>query len=427
MCGIAGFIDFSGKSKLVDLRNMISVLNHRGPDDMGMELVQNDKFTIGLSQARLSIIDLSQGGHQPMIYKHYYIIFNGEIYNYNEIKRELIDSGSFFTSESDTEVILHAFDKWGIDCINRFIGMFAFVIYNNISNEVVIVRDRSGIKPLYYFWHNDIFLFASELKALHMHFGFEKKIDQTALQQYFSQVHHGYIPAPNTIFENTYKVKSGNFMNFNLITKELKSSCYWDVNTFYRLPKLKHSYSEAKENMHQLIKSACEYRMVSDVPVGVFLSGGYDSTLVTSILQSNRKEKINTFTIGFEEGNNEIPFAKQTAEFLGTEHHEFVCTKKEAQEIIPQLPYFYDEPFADSSAIPTLLVSKFAREFVTVALSADAGDEVFCGYSNYMELNTNLRRMNYIPDILKSGVSNIGEICSRFIPDIFGTTSHKLF
>jgi len=426
MCGIAGLIDFNKASNLNDLKAMVKTINHRGPDDNGFELFESENAHIGFAHARLSIIDLSEGGHQPMHYKQYCIVYNGEIYNFNEIRKELIKEGNVFISESDTEVILHAFEKWGIDAIKKFIGMFAFVIYDNLLNEITIVRDRAGVKPLYYYWHNGLFLFASELKAFHAHKGFEKKISQYAVQQFFSQINRGFIPAPNTIFENTFKLKSGHFLKLNLKLKSFKIEQYWDVSTFYKKPKLDIEYNEAKKTVQDLLVSASEYRMVADVPVGVFLSGGYDSTAVVAMLQSQRTNKLKTFTIGFEEGNNEIPFAKQTAIYLGTDHHEYVCTTKEAQEIIPTLPYFYDEPFADSSAIPTILVSKFASEFVTVALSADAGDEIFCGYRSYPQIEAYLNQMNQIPSSLKFLVNKVGLVAASLIPTNFSNFKHKI-
>lgn len=426
MCGIAGIIDFNKKSTLVDLSKMVRSINHRGPDDNGVELIENEYAQIGLGQARLSIIDLSHGGHQPMTYKNYKIVFNGEIYNYKEIRTELINLGHTFISESDTEVILHSFEAWGIESVSKFIGMFAFVIFDATANNITIFRDRAGVKPFYYYWNKGLFLFASELKAFHENNSFEKVIDKKSVQQYFSQINHGYISAPHTIFENTYKLESGHFLRIDLKTRNIENKSYWDVLSYYKLPKLEISYDEAKIEVNNLLNSACEYRMVADVPVGVFLSGGYDSTAVTSILQSNRSSKIKTFTIGFEEGNNEIPYAKETAEILGTDHHDYICTTKEAQEIIPTLPYFYDEPYADSSAIPTILVSKHARKSVTVALSADAGDEVFCGYNSYLKLDSYLNKLDSVPDFFKPAVRNLGLLASTLLPQNQERLKHKM-
>ena len=423
MCAISGFIDFTKISTLETLKNMISSITHRGPDDMGVELMQNETSAIGLAQARLSIIDLTQGGRQPMHYKHWYIVFNGEIYNYKEIKVELLQLGHLFKTESDTEVILHAYEEWGVDSVHRFIGMFVYLIYDEQKQSISITRDRAGVKPLYYYWQEDLFLFSSELKAFHKHPKFIKKIDQRSLGGYFNR---GHIEAPNTIFENTKKLLPGHHLKLNLKKKNLKTDLYWKVENFYSKPKLQISYEDAKTELHSLLQSACNYRMVADVPVGVFLSGGYDSTAVTAIIQSNQKEKLKTFTLGFEDKNSEIPFAKKTATYLGTEHTEYVCTAKEAKEIISTLAFVYDEPFADISAIPTILVSQLARNQVKVALSADGGDEVFAGYTSYLILKNHLVTLNKIPYILKPSVKNIGGFFNHLIPSSAPVLKHKM-
>lgn len=426
MCGITGFVDFKSSSNLEDLKRMVGSIIHRGPDDQGVEIYENNYGLIGFGQARLSIIDLSEGGHQPMKYNSLRIVFNGEIYNYKEIKFSLQELGHIFKTESDTEVILQSFERWGVEAVNKFIGMFAFVIYDEAKNEITIVRDRAGVKPLYYYWDQNVFLFGSELKSFHSHEAFKKIINKKAVKSFFKQIHHGYIKAPLTIFENTFKLESGKYLKLNLKSKEIKIFEYWDVLDFYKRPKLNIDYTTAKSELKRLLVTACEYRMISDVPVGVFLSGGYDSTVVTSILQTNRTNKIQTFTIGFEEGNNEAPYAKETSKYLGTDHHEHICTKKEAQEIIPTLPFFYDEPFADSSAIPTILVSKLARQSVTVALSADAGDEVFCGYTSYFDLNKYLSHINGIPNFSKPIISKIGKSIAHIYPNKCITIKHKI-
>jgi len=414
MCGICGFIDFKSNSDLVVLDKMVSTLHHRGPNDKGSEIFNHRSFNIGLGHTRLSILDLSPAGHQPMNFEHLAIVFNGEIYNFNEIKNDLIKVGHQFKSESDTEVILHSFLEWGSACVSKFIGMFVIVIYNKSTFEITIIRDRAGVKPLFYYWSEGLFLFASELKAFHQHPHFKKIINENAVHQYMD---FGYVPSPYCIFDNCGKLDPGHILTFSTSKKSFEITKYWDVNDFYCLPKLNISYSEAKEEVEKLLLSAFEYRMVADVPVGVFLSGGYDSTAVTAMLQSNRTEKLKTFTIGFEEGNNEAPFAKEIANFIGTDHNEFYCTTKEAQEIIPSLPFFYDEPFADSSAIPTILVSRFAKESVTVALSADAGDEIFAGYSTYKSYLNDLARLNVVPDNYKKQSAYLLNITKHIIPE----------
>lgn len=423
MCGITGFIDYKNKTSLSLLKKMVETLRHRGPDDFGAEIYDSDHAVIGFGQTRLSIIDLSPSGHQPMHYKHLSIVFNGEIYNYQEIKEELAKQGHHFESTSDTEMILHAFDQWGVECIHRFIGMFAFVIYDKKAEKMYMFRDRAGVKPFFYYQKAGLLLFGSELKALMQHPEFIKEIDHGALKLYFD---YGYIPDPYSIFENTYKLEAGHYLEYDISGSKIKKHKYWDAASFYKEKKLDISYGEAKEELHTLLKSAFQYRMVSDVPVGVFLSGGYDSTAVAAILQSNAATKLKTFTIGFKEGNNEAPFAKNTAGLLGTNHHEYTCTTQEAQEIIPSLPYYFDEPFADSSAIPTMLVSKFAREYVTVALSADAGDELFAGYDTYPDLMKKLQWMNLIPANLKETTSMVMERMSGLMPLSSRVLKHKL-
>lgn len=388
MCGIVGFCDFN-KSLTKDLLiKMTDVIHHRGPDDSGHSYFDTDEVSIGLGHRRLSILDLSTHGHQPMQYENLEIIYNGEVYNFQEIREELSEYS--FESDSDTEVILKAFHKWGIKAVDKFNGMFAMAIYDKENKKVTLIRDRTGVKPLYYYQKDGLFLFASELKSFYQCNNFEKDIDFDALAQFF---HYGYIPQPYSIFKNCFKLNAGYYLELDLETQLVEKKKYWDVKDFYNLPKKDISYDDAMDEVEELLKSAFEYRMVSDVPVGVFLSGGYDSSAVASILQKNSKQKIKTFSIGFhEEGYNEAHHAKKVAEYLGTDHTEYYCTQKEALEILPTLPDIYDEPFGDSSAIPTILVSKLAKKDVTVALSADAGDEIFGGYGKY---KTALRYNNF--------------------------------
>lgn len=381
MCGISGFVDFNKKSSKEILEKMNRTLHHRGPDGEGYGMFENELANTGLGHRRLSIIDLSEGGSQPKTYKGLHITFNGEIYNYAEIKETLIAKGHSFNSHSDTEVILHAYDEWGPAALQQFIGMFAFVIYDETEKKIFACRDRAGVKPFFYFFKNGLFLFASELKALLQHPGFIKEINTDAVAAFLQ---FGYVPTPNCIFNDTHKLKPGHYLTLSLQSKIVETNRYWNVYDAYNKPELQISLPEAISETEKLLTSAFQYRMVSDVPVGVFLSGGYDSSCVTAILQKNNTEKIKTFTIGVPDvGLNEAPFAKEIAAHLGTDHTEYYCTQKEALEIVPQLPFFYDEPFADSSAIPTTLVSRIAREKVTVALSADAGDEIFAGYNRY--------------------------------------------
>jgi len=417
MCGIAGFIDFKKETSQNVLTAMTDMLTHRGPDDSGYEIYDSQKASIGFGHRRLSIIDLSEHGHQPMHFGDWSIVFNGEIYNFEEIRQELEkDFAVTFSSHSDTEVIIQAFDKWGISCVSKLNGMFAFVIFNKKTNIVYGVRDRAGVKPLYYYHKDDIFLFSSEIKSFHKHPEFEKQIDDKVLGLYFQ---YGYIPAPYSIFTNVKKVLPGAYLHFDLSENKLKEEVYWDVIHAYNEPKLDISLSDAVEKTEELLKSSFKYRLISDVPVGIFLSGGYDSATVTAILQKEHTEPLKTFTIGFtDQQYDEAPYGKQVAKFLGTQHHEYYCTEKEALDIVKTLPDIYDEPFADSSAIPTILVSRMASKEVTVVLSADGGDEIFAGYSRYSSYLANYYRLSKLPQIGRSMISlaapfNLGKVLKK--------------
>ena len=381
MCGITGFIDYTKKTDISILMKMTDVLHHRGPDDSGYSFYSRGSINIGLGHRRLSILDLSKSGHQPMKYRNLEIVYNGEVYNFREIRKELEQYGYSFNSNTDTEVIIKSYDKWGIDAINRFNGMFSMAIYDKGKEELILIRDRAGVKPLYYYYKDGLFMFASELKSFHQNPSFKKNIDLNSLSLFLQ---FGYILEPFSIFKNTSKLKAGCYLVFNIKKSKFKVFRYWDVLNFYSKPKLNISEQDAAEKLEGIFKSAFKYRMVSDVPVGLFLSGGYDSSTVAAILQSNMTKKLKTFTIGFyEKKYNEANFAKKVAEYLGTEHTEYYCTQKDALNILPKLPEIYDEPFGDSSAIPTILVSLLAKRKVKVSLSADGGDEIFGGYNKY--------------------------------------------
>ena len=413
MCGIAGFIDFTNASSKEILQKCTDVLSHRGPDGSGYEFFQQEHCQVGLGHRRLSIIDLSNAASQPMWYKNNCIIFNGEIYNYAEVKKALEQLGHSFITHSDTEVILHAWDQWGAAMTDQFIGMFVFIIYDTDKKELICFRDRAGVKPFYYYWQDGLFLFASELKSFHQHPGFKKEIDKQALHQFLQ---YGYIIAPLSIFKNTFKLVPGHYLKFNTCEKKYSIDKYWDVYDYYNKPKLDISEKEAKDHIENLLISACQYRMVADVPVGVFLSGGYDSTAVTAILQSHQKEKLKTYTIGFfEEDHNEAVHAAKVAKHLQTDHTEHYCTTKEAQEIIPDIPFYCDEPFGDSSIIPTTLVSRLARKEVTVALSADAGDETFAGYNKYPLALQFLKIINSFPAFIRKPAGKLLPLAPDFL------------
>ncbi|HED04842.1 MAG TPA: asparagine synthase (glutamine-hydrolyzing), partial [Candidatus Fraserbacteria bacterium] len=396
MCGIAGFLQQNNNTVgLEALRRMGRSLKHRGPDDEGLFIVdarrdhQGDfmqsQGTVGLAQQRLSILDLSPKGHQPMSdqARETWVNFNGEIYNFWEIRRELEDLGYCFQSRSDTEVIVYAYRQWGIACLERFNGMFALSIWDGRRKKLYLARDRLGIKPLYYYYQEGNFAFGSELKALREYPYFEAEIDLESLYDYLQ---FQYVPTPRAIYRNTYKLTPGHYLALDL-AGGLEERCYWDpIERFRSLSGAGQQLSEAEAlaQLEELLQSSVRYRMISDVPLGVLLSGGIDSSTVAALMQRLSDRPIQTFSIGFSEASyNEAHHAQAIARHLGTEHHELYVSPREAQSVIPQLPLFYDEPFADSSAIPTYLVAKLARGQVKVALSGDGGDELFCGYTRY--------------------------------------------
>jgi asparagine synthase (glutamine-hydrolysing) len=415
MCGIAGFVDFKRQTTEETLAAMACAVEHRGPDGQGIFYTNTAYASIGLGHRRLSIIDLSSAANQPMHFDGLHLIFNGEIYNYNEIRSELVNKGHRFTTHSDTEVILHSWREWGEAAIQQWHGMFAITLYDEKNSEIVCIRDRAGVKPFYCHWHNDVFLFGSELKSLTQHPAFEKKINPNAVASFLQ---YGYVSHPHCIYQRCFKLPPGYFLRLQLDSKEMKRAQYWNVYDAYNKPKLSIGIKEAVEQTEKILEKAFQYRMVADVPVGVFLSGGYDSSCVTALLQKNSTEKIKTFTIGTTDNKlDEAPFAKQIAQRLGTDHTEYYCTAQEALDIIPVLPKFYDEPFADSSAIPTILVSRLARKEVTVALSADAGDEIFAGYNRYDYIYRYGKKIGAIPKpVRKAAVAAMESVSSERIP-----------
>ena len=382
MCGIAGFYHKRQLDKSI-LKKMTDTITYRGPDDSGyfLQNCKND-WQIGLGHRRLSIIDVSPLGHQPMFSENQKIgiVFNGEIYNFNEIRDQLISMGFAFKSRSDTEVIINSYRCWGIDCIKKFNGMFAIALFDFHSETLYLIRDRIGVKPLYYYCDNNVLAFSSELKPFFEYPYFKKQLDSRALRQF---LFHGYIPAPLTIFENTSKLLPGHYIEFkNGIINE---KSYWSIESLL----LKRSENVLNENdycdhLESLLKDSVKLRMISDVPLGAFLSGGIDSSLVVALMRSVSTNTVKTFTIGFNEPDyDESRFARKIAEHLGTEHHELILSIEQAKQMIVDIPLYFDEPFADTSQLPTMMVSRLAREQITVALSGDAGDELFCGYDMY--------------------------------------------
>lgn len=395
MCGIVGFVDFKKSSTEENLRKMANSLAHRGPDDMGTYLDFLPECNIGLGHRRLAILDLSPLGHQPMTWQDLIIVFNGEIYNFKEVRADLELLGYSFISESDTEVILKAFHAWGVKMISHLNGMFSIALYDKIKEKLLLIRDRAGVKPLYWYKKDGLFMFGSELKSFFCHPLFEKKINLNSLS-FFLQ--YGFINQPDSIFEDTHKLSSGHYLEIDLRNGNVRIQQYWDVLDFYTKDKLEVKEEDILNDLDDLLESSCNYRMIADVPVGVFLSGGYDSSLVAAMVQKRATKKVKTFTIGFEEVKfDESTYARKVAEHLGTDHHEYRCTQRDALDLLDQLVYHWDEPFADSSAIPTLLVSKMARNSVTVSLSADGGDELFGGYEKYSSALTYKKFNNYLP------------------------------
>jgi len=401
MCGIIGIVDYSKSINETTFNKMRDSIAYRGPDDFGTNFYENNLFNLALGHRRLSIQDLSPLGHQPMNFENLTIIFNGEVYNFDEIKKELESFDYTFISHSDTEVILKAFHKWGVNSVDKFRGMFSFAIYDNEKEKIFIFRDRAGVKPLYYYVGKNEFIFGSELKSFYPYPNFEKIINHKSLPFYFR---FGYIPAPNTIFENTYKLKPGHYIEYDLKNKNFEIKKYWDLKDFYESTKNLDNEGKILNDLENILKESFNLRMISDVPVGVFLSGGVDSSLVASMIQKNVKKPIKTFTIGFNEKDyDEAIFAKKIANHIGSEHTELYCNANDMLELIKELPFLYDEPFGDSSALPTILVSKLAKEKVTVVLSGDGGDEAFVGYSKYFALNkfSNLNNQPLKKSILK--------------------------
>lgn len=381
MCGICGFVS---KNRITpeQLKRMNDAMYHRGPNDSGEEIYPaKGGYSVGLAQRRLSILDLSPMGHQPMHSpdKRILVVYNGEIYNFQELKEELADYP--FCSTCDTEVIIAAYLKWGIDCVSRFNGMFAIALFDRETEEFYLVRDRIGKKPLYYWLEQGNLVFASELKPIMECPGFEKKIRTEVLSRY---LYHQYINAPDTIFENVSKLEPGSILRFS--DGNINTWKFWDIKEVYHRYKANpvEDYAQAKQELKDLLNRSVSLRMISDVPLGTFLSGGYDSSLITAIAQSLSPQPVKTYSIGFnEEKYNEAKYAKEVAEHLGTNHTELYISEKEMFDLVDSIPQYYDEPFADSSQIPTMLVSALAKKDVTVVLSGDGGDEFFCGYNVY--------------------------------------------
>lgn len=410
MCGIAGQLRWPGQATealLVDeCRSMANAITYRGPDDYGFW--SNPECGVGLAHRRLSIVDLSPAGHQPMVSAsaRYVIVFNGEIYNHMDLRRDVEGQGHapVWRGHSDTETLLAAFDAWGVEeTLKRCIGMFAIALWDRERHVLTLARDRIGEKPLYYGWlgqgESAVFLFGSELKSLRAHPSFRAPINRNALALY---LRHNYIPAPHSIYEGVHKLPPGCMLSVSLDRREPQIQSYWSalqvVHDGGESRRQHRSPQEAVDELEVLLKSAVAKQMVADVPLGAFLSGGIDSSAIVALMQAQSSRPVKTFTIGFHEaGYNEAEHAKAVAKHLGTDHTELYVTPQEAMAVIPRLPAIYDEPFADSSQIPTFLVSNLARQHVTVSLSGDAGDELFSGYTRYTVATNVWRKLSRIP------------------------------
>jgi asparagine synthase (glutamine-hydrolysing) len=404
MCGICGIVDYR-KDNIVEektINNMCRELKHRGPDDEGVYL-SNSAPSVGLGHRRLSIIDLSQAGHQPMRNEDgsAWLVFNGEIYNYGYLRDELKKRGHTFRSDSDTEVLLRLYDVYGEECISRLRGMFAFAIWDEKKKTLLLGRDRMGKKPLIYYRSGNIFCFASEFSSILASGLIDKEIDLKAVNYYLT---FGYIPAPFSIYKGVFKLPPAHMLMLKDGNIRLKR--YWQLDYS---GKIKISEQEASEEVLRLLKEAIKVRLYSDVPLGAFLSGGIDSSTVVGLMSQVSDSRVKTFSIGFEESDySELKYAGAIAERFGTEHHEFIV-KPNAVEILPMLVERYGEPYADSSCIPTYYVSQQTKQFVTVALNGDGGDEAFGGYERYqaMLVSENLQKL---PRYLKSMTGRLADI-----------------
>lgn len=389
MCGLVGFFSPSGLGKRDEniAKKMMQAIVHRGPDSFG--LWSDESLSLFLAHRRLSIHDLSELGHQPMGSEdgRYTVVFNGEIYNFLELRFELEAIGKSFRGHSDTEVMLACFEHWGVEsALEKFVGMFAIALVDKAAKKLYLIRDRMGEKPIYYGWSGNTFFFGSELKSFSHHPSFNKEIDREALSLYFR---YNYIPSPYSIYKNIKKLGAGcmAILSLDKPLLRVKTQKYWDpLPCFEKGLTSTNTLSEKNviDRTRVLLESSIKRQLISDVPLGAFLSGGIDSSLVVAMMQNNSSSCVNTFSIGFnDEKYNEADYAKKVADYLGTRHTELYVDEKQLLSEISGLGSIYDEPFADSSQIPTILVSKLARKNITVSLTGDGGDELFFGYKRY--------------------------------------------
>jgi asparagine synthase (glutamine-hydrolysing) len=394
MCGINGSILFSGKILLENIKVMNNSIIHRGPDDDGIFVETNKTHSIAMGMRRLSIIDVSNG-NQPMKSddENVIIVFNGEIYNFKSLKLQLETNGVVFKTNSDTEVILNMYLEYGIESFSKLDGMFAFSIYDKRINKLYIARDFFGEKPLYYSSTNDQFVWASELKSLKSQFNFQPNISKKALELYFSLT---YIPAPYTIYEGILKLEANTYLEYSIDDKSLTTN---SIHKKVESSKFEGNFEEAKQKTKKLVEESVLSRSVSDVPIGTFLSGGVDSSIVSSCLAKYSDTKINTFSIGFDKKSfDETDKSRVVAKMINSNHHEFIINEKSLINNIDEILENFDEPFADASALPTYLVSKNTSKHVKVALTGDGGDEVFGGYNKYYINYINKKYTSIFPE-----------------------------
>jgi asparagine synthase (glutamine-hydrolysing) len=432
MCGIVGFLDLKHLSLSEDFRSvltrMMDPIYHRGPDDSGLWVCPENGIALG--HRRLSIIDLSLEGHQPMhsASGRYVVVFNGEIYNYKCIRQEL--DGNYridWRGHSDTEILLAAIEEWGlVKAVKSFIGMFAFVLWDRQERKLHLVRDRLGEKPLYYGWLGDVFLFGSELKSLKLHPVWRGEVNRDALTLL---MRHNYIPTPYSIYKGIYKLLPGTILTLDTSTrgKTAEPVPFWSVKSVAEAgvyDQFSVHESEIIDRLDTLLKESISQQMVADVPLGAFLSGGIDSSTVVALMQAQSSRPVKTFTIGFDdEGYNEAEHAKTVARHLGTEHTEIYVSPDDALNVIPKLPSLYDEPFSDSSQIPTYLVSQLTKKHVAVSLSGDGGDELFGGYNRYFWGRSIWKGIGWMPKPLRCLG---GKGLTVLSPQVWDALFHKL-
>lgn len=410
MCGIIAFIDLSKNITLQELDIATDAMALRGPDARGSLILENENYNIGFGHRRLSILDLDKRSNQPFKTDRLTIVFNGEIYNFKDIKSELKDLDYQFKTTSDTEVILQAYTEWGESFVEKFKGMFSFFIYDQEKEEVIIVRDRLGVKPLYIYKDDTKIIVSSQVNTIQLLLSESLSIDEAAVHGFFSL---GYVPGEHSVFSQVKKFKPGTLNRINLVHGiNITEKNYWNIND---IKKLELSENQKVETLKNLLTDAIKLRLISDVKVGSFLSGGLDSSYVTKILNDNSKD-LNSFTIGFKEKFDEAPHAKKVAEYIGTQHHTKYLEAKDVNEILKNFANYFDEPFSDDAAIPMLFLSMMSKEEVKVVISSDGGDEVFAGYSRYLKSLKVNKFLSKIPFMIRFFIKAFASLLFQLLP-----------